>query len=510
MKLRWLVLLIAIFSLSFRFWFYATHIVVNNDTLRDAQIVEELSRSNTFFPAYGPKASVGNFYLPPLYYQIHLIFSVVTNHHPLTMNIINTFIEALTPVLLFLLLYAAVEKKFAFVLSLLYIVAPLPVIFGTRAWNPITIPFFTTLALLLFLEYFKNKTAQLIPLMTLSIAVALQLHYQTVVVIPFYFGVFCWSFLKRKDDRKYWLLGILLSLATFIPYFWGEFHNNWKNSMAMYSYFFGEHANYYDRVSKPEYLLTFLPSFFERILTNTVQPSMWLGRLLMITAVVGSALAVKKRKQSFKKMGILLLYVASIFFALRMYKGDKIDYYMSTLFIAPILFLAVLSHINAKVAWVLTGLLIFVAASASTSIPHFNSYQDLKVAVQDLSQNSSNEGYRFLFYDLRHANTISYILYKNPEIRINQKSSMLVEVFESNATVPDWIDTCESNEKAASSNGSFPVFKCTYEYQVLSEIKKYSDMSFQFGKVNEKARDIETKHSVDSSHGTDILLTELF
>ncbi len=97
------VFFLLFFSLIFRFVFSATHISFGQDIARDAWLIEQRINQKNLIVDYGPKASVGNFYLPPLYYQLHVLFSLVTNNNPLTMKWVITFVEALSPVLLFLI-----------------------------------------------------------------------------------------------------------------------------------------------------------------------------------------------------------------------------------------------------------------------------------------------------------------------------------------------------------------------------------------------------------------------
>ncbi len=514
MRIRWFIAFLLFISLAFRFWYFSTHVVVSNDTLRDAQIVEELTRSGNYLPTVGPKASVGNFYLPPLYYQVHLLFSVLSNHHPLTMNVVNTFIEALTPVVVFLLLLKVSSKHFAFILSLLYVFAPLPVIFGTRAWNPITIPFFTSLAVLLWLHFLETKKRYLIPIMVAAVTVALHLHYQSVVVLPFYLICFFWSIKTYPKLLWYWLLGASIAVLSLLPYVVGEAQNQWQNTLAIQNYFSGEHSQYFDRVSKPEYIYTFLPAFFERVLTNSTTQQHWFGRVLGLSAVSCFVLLLKKQpvkwKTQDKYLFLLLSYVISIVIALRLYKGDKIDYYMSTLFTAPLFFLAALSKIHTKAAIAGASILILFAFKTTVAIPQFNDLKELDAVVKTLKQHSTVEGFRYFFYDIRQANTFSYLIYKNPEIKMNQKSSTIVDIFESTATISISPTLCSNSYKEEQSNAErFSQFKCEYDYQPTVPSMKFKDFAIQIGTVTD-TNGIEVKHSVDSSHGTDILLTDLF
>jgi hypothetical protein len=137
-KLLLLFLIALLFRLNYGFYSNS----FGQDVARDLVLIENKITNKDFLVSYGPKASVGNFYLPPLYYQVHLILSLITFNNPFVMKFFVIIIESLTPILLALILRLIKNKKYIWFLTLAYAVAPIPTIFGSFAWNPNTIPFF--------------------------------------------------------------------------------------------------------------------------------------------------------------------------------------------------------------------------------------------------------------------------------------------------------------------------------------------------------------------------------
>ena len=76
----------------------------SQDTARDLVVVSQHFQQHQPIFIYGPKASVGNFYLPPAYYQIHYILSLLTGNHPYTMKWFTVLLESFTPIILYLIL----------------------------------------------------------------------------------------------------------------------------------------------------------------------------------------------------------------------------------------------------------------------------------------------------------------------------------------------------------------------------------------------------------------------
>ena len=125
-----------------------------------------------------------------------------------------------------------------------------------------TLALYSWLRIIFSIKQNTNKKPTWEPIVgILSVAIAVHFHYQAVIIIPFALFISVYSFIKQKGTRKYWITGFSIAFLTLIPYLIGEIENNWKNTLSIINYFTGEHSRYYDRVSKPAYFLTFLPSF---------------------------------------------------------------------------------------------------------------------------------------------------------------------------------------------------------------------------------------------------------
>lgn len=324
------------------------------DSARDILIAENHLANQELIVKYGPKASVGNFYLPPFYYQLHLIVTGLVPFFPLAMRWVILFIESFTPVLIFLLLTLFIPKRSAFLISLLYVLFHQVLIYSTQSWNPNMIPFFTTSFLVCWLYYFKNRDYRLIYLALLALAISLHLHYQTFILLPFALIIWGFTFLKFKMARKHLFLGPLVAAISFLPYFWAEITNSFTNTQAIITFFSQEHARYYERVSKPAYVLTYFPSFMERLMFSKEMPFHFIGSLLFFG---GFSIALVKSKNNII-VRWLLLYFGMAFVMLRVFKGDKLDYYLMTLFILPTFLLACYRLISIRLTVILGSIML--------------------------------------------------------------------------------------------------------------------------------------------------------
>src|SRR3989344_1515257 len=140
-------ILLWIFSLSLHSYYFFHNRTFGQDQARDVMIAEANIAEGRWLIGYGPKASVGDFYLPPLYYYLQTgLYAIVS--WPLAMGLLITIVESFTPVLLWYLLSKRVHPTAGVVAGLLYTISPVVVTFATFMWNPNMIPFFLTLALL--------------------------------------------------------------------------------------------------------------------------------------------------------------------------------------------------------------------------------------------------------------------------------------------------------------------------------------------------------------------------
>lgn len=476
-KIHRIPLFIIFISLSFRFYYSVTHIAFGQDIARDLLIIENFKDQGKTLIGYGPKASVGNFYLPPFYYQLHYLLSNISNFHPFTMKYFITFVESFTPLILYLILVKYFSKKISLISSVLFIFSVLPTTFGTWAWNPSMIPFTSSLALLLWLNYILNNKPINIIYALLLTTISFQLHYQAFVLFPFCFFVFLWSIKNRKQDFKFWLIGILISLLTLLPYLYQEYLDNFTNTKNILSYFTSEHSKYYDRISKPDYLINFFPKFFDKLLFNkhifheiVGRISFYLGMLILSIRTFIEF----KNKTKLKKHFWLFLYFISIFIMLRAYKGDKVEYYLSTLFILPFILISLIFNQINKIMnkslhlCLLFSLIIsfFTGLNIAQNTPS-NDFLLLKKTFQKINELEVNKA-RIQFHNDDFINVFAYGLKHFTNI-ILDKNSLTI------------IDVCNQKDICTYLPWKFIPYSCldNIYYTYSSEIKHFAN-SYQF------------------------------
>lgn len=432
------LLLLLLITLTTHVWYGVTHFGFAQDQSRDWLLMEEFGNSGQWLVGYGPPTSTGNFFLPPFYYQLNNIVSHVTSNNIYAMQWVILLIESLTPLLLFVILRYFVSEKFGLATSVLYAFSPIVIVFATSIWNPNLVPFFSTLALLAWLKYTVGNKNNWLLVGCVATTLVSQLHFQGLFLVLFPGILFLWSVLYRRHSMPYWIIGIFLSVATLIPYLWIEGQNQWTNTQKIIHFVLNENSVVYDRVTKPQFVLSFIPSFVERLLIGGNTLTVWLGRLIFWLGIpVLFYFSIKRER----KYLWLLLYFTSILLMLRVYKGDKLDYYMSVLFIFPYVMLALVAEFftydtglsryttikNNKtirlIGWVvILGIFIFIGFRQGKHISHvanFNEHDELMSAVRYINSVYGKEKIKLNFqnkdfvYNFRYGFYISNLIDDN-------------------------------------------------------------------------------------------------
>ncbi|MGB9883142.1 MAG: glycosyltransferase family 39 protein, partial [Microgenomates group bacterium] len=213
--------IVFVFFLTFflRFFDLPRFISYHQDQVRDLLYVKKHFDNHQII-LLGPKASVGNFYLPPFWYYLMTI-AYFFSPSPLAPAFMVVILNSLTVVFIYIFAKKFFDQKTAIFSSLLYAVSPISIEYSRFAWNPNLIPFFTILTLyFLFLYLFEKNNLLYFVLGVIFANLSLQLHYQGFIIFSFYFLAIL---LFKKLDLKKLFLYIFLNLILVLPFLIYEF-----------------------------------------------------------------------------------------------------------------------------------------------------------------------------------------------------------------------------------------------------------------------------------------------
>lgn len=332
------VLAVAIF---FRFWQIRDYVVFLGDEGRDMIVMRDMlvERRPTFL---GPTASVGGFYLGPIYYWMAAPFLLLARFDPIGPAYLVAVVGVLTVFILYKFLKEAVGFGPAILAASLYAVAPLIVRYSRSSWNPNPLPFFALLLiyfLYLGIKNLKEKTHSKSYLYFLAagaaFGVCVQLHYLATILL----AITATVIIVNTNFRKWPLFFIFASsgfLITFSPFLLFEIKNDFPNFQTILEFVTRgttvgyKSTNYFWIISNVgNIFLEFLTKINGTVITRIV---FW---TLSGVGIYGFVKYWRTDKR-------LIFSIAAIWFigglaGLRFYAGQLFDYYFGFMFPAPFL-----------------------------------------------------------------------------------------------------------------------------------------------------------------------------
>jgi uncharacterized membrane protein (Fun14 family) len=197
--------------------------------------------------------------------------------------------------------------------------------------------------------------------------------------------------------KKTWpvlLAAVGIGVLLLSPYLYSELTSHFANFQTGVNFFL-HGGQSFERIRKPDYVLYFFPGFYSRLLFRETFVSGWTSlyeeytgptRAMIMNSVAfwgivaGSgviAFRQVRRQKNWWLAGSLLLFVV-MFAILRVYKGDKPDYYLNNF--TPFIFIwlgAVLSFIKWwQVRALIIAVMIVIGSWALWHSPFYNRYED--------------------------------------------------------------------------------------------------------------------------------------
>src|SRR3989344_5809855 len=146
------------------------------DEGRDVRVV---SRFLTDFDLMfiGPRTSIGDMYLGPLYYYLIAPFLWLWNFSPTGPAVFVAILGTATVGLIWLVAREWFGKTAGYTAAILYAVSPLVINFSKHSWNPNIIPFFALLCIYSIWRVWQKQEYKWLIVLGISFAFVTQSHY---------------------------------------------------------------------------------------------------------------------------------------------------------------------------------------------------------------------------------------------------------------------------------------------------------------------------------------------
>jgi hypothetical protein len=215
------------------------------DQARDAFVYMEMKKSN--LPTLGPSSSIGGYSLPPFYY-FYVFPITIFGNDPIIQIIPNSIASFLTIFVFGILIYTNLDnlkrrKKIllASLGSLWWSIATFGVSFDTVEWNPVPIPLFSMLFLLLAQKIINSPHLKhpyvIWAMLGLTVSILASLHTITLLFIPLTFLVLCLYYqirYRRWQTFGHIALSTSIIAITNFTYIQSELINNFQSLYTVF------------------------------------------------------------------------------------------------------------------------------------------------------------------------------------------------------------------------------------------------------------------------------------
>lgn len=215
-----------------------------SDQGRDALIVSRIFTE--FDPVFiGPTTSVGNLYLGPGYYYFMLPWLWLSYPSPVGPAIAVAILGVITTWLIIRWGTHLVGRRAALFAGCIYALSAVMVQYNRFSWNPNIAPFLS-LVLVWSLYQTLNKRPRYWLVVGLSLALLLQTHYLSLLVLPVVGLVALWQLYDRRSMALFGvqLAAAALFIASFLPLVLFDIKHGWVNLRGFQAMLSGpEHFN---------------------------------------------------------------------------------------------------------------------------------------------------------------------------------------------------------------------------------------------------------------------------
>lgn len=386
-----LLVAIILFSAFLRLYRIQDYMTFLGDEGRDVLVVYGILHGK--LTLLGPAASVGGFFLGPIYYYLMAPFLWITNYNPVGPAIMVALFGVATVYLLYKFANEFFGRTIALYSAFLYSISPLVIAYSRSSWNPNLMPFFSLATLFVLYKSVTRKDYRLFLLAGFLLGITMQLHY-----LAFFLGAIMFAyilfvnltlnkFILRSFAKSFVKENLLIFggfLVGLLPFLAFEIRHGFTNILSILRFVFrsgetGTGFNIFSNIYDVFFrffgrLVAKYPPPEQSILYPDVSLKIWyfaiLAFALLSTFILFRSLLIsykkfKKTKDSTEYLRYLLL---SVWFVLGIglfgfYKKQIYDYYFGFMFILPFILVSLTLYYLSSKNLVLKALSVLIFLS---------------------------------------------------------------------------------------------------------------------------------------------------
>ncbi len=350
------ILLLAAFLRLFKISEYMTFL---GDEGRDVLVVRHIF-SEFDIPFLGPTASVGGFFLGPMYYYLMAPFLWIWRFDPTGPAVMVALFGVATVYLLYKFVSESVSDLAGLIASSMYAVSPLVIAYSRSSWNPNLVPFASLSLVYLLWRLSLTGSKKVSFCIGVMLGFGIQFHY---LFIFLFILVGVWTIVALRNVPKVvfsWMLIASGFVTGFLPFLLFELKHNFPNIRSIINFVSTGKDTGFSIISYFQTIYDVIFRTYGRLVLRMPQKEVWLGlhdeRLLVweipiwfaIVASIGVIMwqlyKHKNKQRTLKKdqanaISVSLLWFCFSIALFGLYKREIYDYYLGIIF--PFPFIAV-------------------------------------------------------------------------------------------------------------------------------------------------------------------------
>ncbi len=432
------LVVILLFAAYLRLYKIGNYLTFLGDEGRDVLVVKRMIVDHKF-TLLGPTASVGGFFLGPIYYYFMLPFLWAWQLDPVGPAVMVGLFGIATVYLVYRVGRSFFGEIAGLVAASLYAVSPLVIAYSRSSWNPNVVPFFAVL-LVYVLWKMTEKRASYYPLLVgVILGIGIQLHY---LFLFLFVVVGLWYLIHRAkinlDKTIAWTLGgFLIGASPFIAF---EVRHDFANTRTILQFLATGKETGFNATNFLTTINDVSFRIFSRIMFRMPPKELWNGypdwyiwALTALSQVARFILIfflglVAARRIKGTQVGLLALWASCVIGLFGFYQRAIYDYYFGILFAFPFLLLGLLAQWvwkNSKVrilvmlAW--AALLFFNWQGRPFIYPPNNQLAQVKTIARTAFDQTNGEPFNFALVtdgNSDHAYRYFFEIWGNPPVVI--------------------------------------------------------------------------------------------
>lgn len=440
-----IIIFILAIAAFLRLYLIMDYMTFLGDEGRDVLIVYKILHGD--LTLLGPTASVGGFFLGPIYYYFMAPFLWLFNYNPVGPAVMVALFGIATVWLVYKVGKEFFGASVGLIASTLYAISPLVVTYSRSSWNPNPMPFFSLLTLYLIYKAIRNNSSKLFIISGVLFGIVLQLHY-----LALFLGViiFLYILLHRAIKKCFYIfLGFIVGWSPFLAF---EVRHGFPNIISIFNFIFnsgntGGNNHFFAIINNVFFRI------FGRLITNYPQPEqvalgahpemvIWyyatfaLGILSVWFLINRFLKEYETRSKEYLKISLLTLWLICGVGLFGFYKKPIYDYYFGFMFPLPFLIVGFFlkSLWQKRIGKVLSiGILLIIVWLNNLTPPYKASANRQLMQVEEISRfimgktgekpfnfalitgGNSDHAYRYFFTLWQKEPTIIQTLEKDPK-----------------------------------------------------------------------------------------------